>query len=86
VEWNHLPPYKNTLISVGHRHHAYDNNHINPLNTELNPVCHLLALLEAYLLALLEAYHILHIGRIRVKTKTDQHATHTLKSVPTLPR
>jgi transposase len=32
---------------------------INPLNTELNPICHLLALLGAH--------HILHISRIRVK-------------------
>jgi len=31
----------------------------NPLNTQLNPVCHLLALLEAH--------HILHVTRIRVK-------------------
>jgi len=31
---------------------------INPLNTELNPICHLLALLEAH--------HILHVSRIRV--------------------
>jgi hypothetical protein len=31
----------------------------NPLNTELNPICHLLALLRAH--------HILHVGRIRVK-------------------
>jgi len=30
---------------------------INPLNTELNPICHLLAL---------GAHHILHVGRIRV--------------------
>jgi len=30
-----------------------------PLNTELNPICHLLALLGAH--------HILHISRIRVK-------------------
>jgi hypothetical protein len=30
---------------------------INPLNAELNPVCHLLAL---------GAHHILHVGRIRV--------------------
>jgi len=33
---------------------------VNPLNTELNPVCHLLALLEAH--------HILHVSRIRVKS------------------
>jgi hypothetical protein len=31
----------------------------NPLNTELNPICHLLALLGAH--------HILHVSRIRVK-------------------
>jgi hypothetical protein len=33
--------------------------YFNPLNAELNPICHLLALLEAH--------HILHISRIRVK-------------------
>jgi len=32
---------------------------INPLNAELNPICHLLALLGSHL--------ILHISRIRVK-------------------
>jgi hypothetical protein len=33
---------------------------INPLNAELNPICHLLALLGAH--------HILHISRVRVKS------------------
>ena len=32
---------------------------INPLNAELNPICHLLALLGSQ--------HILHVSRIRVK-------------------
>ena len=32
---------------------------INPLNAELNPICHLLALLGAH--------HILHVSKIRVK-------------------
>jgi len=32
---------------------------LNSLNTELNPICHLLALLRAH--------HILHVSRIRVK-------------------
>jgi len=32
---------------------------INPLNAELHPICHLLALLEAH--------HILQVSRIRVK-------------------
>jgi hypothetical protein len=31
---------------------------INPLNAELNPICHLLALLGTH--------HILHVSRIRV--------------------
>jgi hypothetical protein len=31
---------------------------INPLNAELNPICHLLALLGAH--------HILHVSRIKV--------------------
>jgi len=34
------------------------NSKFNPLNAELNPICHLLALLGAH--------HILHISRIRV--------------------
>jgi len=33
----------------------------NPLNTELNPICYLLALL---------AHHFLHVTRIRVKSLT----------------
>jgi len=32
---------------------------INPLNTELNPICHLLALLGAH--------HIFHVSGLRVK-------------------
>ena len=32
---------------------------VNPLKAELNPICHLLALLGAH--------HILHVSRIRVK-------------------
>jgi len=35
------------------------NKYINPLNAEINPICHLLALLGAHL--------ILHVSRIRVK-------------------
>jgi len=35
---------------------------VNPLNPELNPIC--------YLLELLEAYHFLHVSRIRVKLLT----------------
>jgi len=35
---------------------------LNPLNPELNPICHLLALLRAH--------HFLHVSRIRVKLLT----------------
>jgi hypothetical protein len=35
----------------------------NPLNAELNPICHLLALLGVH--------HFLHVSRIRVKVKAS---------------
>ena len=34
---------------------------LNPLNADLNPICHLLALLRAH--------HILHISRVRANAK-----------------
>ena len=37
---------------------------INPLNAELNPICHLLALLGVH--------HFLHVSRIRVKSLTPR--------------
>jgi hypothetical protein len=37
---------------------------LNPLDAELNPICHLLALLGAR--------HILHVGVLRVKEKVRQ--------------
>jgi len=40
----------------------------NPLNAELNPICHLLALLGAH--------HIFHVSRLRVK---DLHRTTTIE-------
>jgi hypothetical protein len=44
--------------------HFLEKWHINPLNAELNPVCHLLALLGAH--------PILHISKIRVKVKNPE--------------
>jgi len=41
----------------------------NPLNTKLNPICHLLALLAVYL--------ILHISRIRVKEQDITAGLHS---------
>jgi hypothetical protein len=36
---------------------------INPLNAELNPICHLLVLVGAH--------HIFHVSRIRVKCRDE---------------
>jgi hypothetical protein len=38
---------------------SFNRLEINPLNAQLNPICHLLALLGTH--------HILHISRIKVK-------------------
>jgi len=47
---------------------------INPLNAELNPICHLLALLGAH--------HILHVSRIRVKyAPTDNYILLVVKAL-----
>ena len=39
-------------------------NGLNPLNAELNPICHLLALLEVH--------HIFHVSGLRVNILTHQ--------------
>jgi len=39
---------------------------LNPLNAELNPICHLLALLGAH--------HILHVSRIRINISSATKA------------
>ena len=52
----------------------------NPLNAELNPICHLQALLEAH--------HILHVSRIRVKRWVKSHLPFAgvIRSSPYSPR
>jgi hypothetical protein len=40
----------------------FENRAFNPLNAELNPICHLLALFGAH--------HIFHVSKIRVKENT----------------
>jgi len=49
----------NWNLKTKHLSYVMALHFINPLNAELNPICHLLALLGAH--------HILHISRIRVK-------------------
>ena len=55
-KWSYAvtPPY----IPSYHVQGQLNFSPLNPLNTELNPICHLLALLEPH--------HILHVSRIRV--------------------
>ena len=45
-----------------HTHTRKHTQYINPLNAELNPICHLLSLLGVH--------HFLHVSRIRVKILT----------------
>jgi len=56
----------NGMLEEVHHLTSYDlylkMGDINPLNTELNPIC--------FLLALLGAHHFLHVSRIRVKSLT----------------
>ena len=47
-----------------HRKILYRDQVLNPLNTKLLPICHLLALLGAH--------HILHVSRIRVKHRHNE--------------
>ena len=60
--------YENSVTIL---HAAYENKRlqiqINPLNAELNPICHLLPSLGAH--------HIFHVSRIRVKMK-HKHSLH----------
>jgi len=46
------------------------DDQLNPLNAELNPICHLLVLLGAH--------HILHVSRIRVKNRVGTSHNLTL--------
>jgi hypothetical protein len=55
--WNMRHPVYSELMRKK-RNNSYIRK-INPVNAELNPICHLLALLRAH--------HILHVSRIRVK-------------------
>jgi hypothetical protein len=55
----------NGLIACHYSHATYAI--FNPLNTEINPIRHLLALLGAH--------HILHVSRIRVNNKNSAMVT-----------
>jgi len=62
-----------SLLNISFIHFEPNTNFhkasFNPLNAELNPICHLLAILGAH--------HILHVSRMRVK----QHASKYRSSV-----
>jgi hypothetical protein len=46
------------LFTIGYKWQTLDTCRLNPLNAELNPICHFLALLGAH--------HIFHVGGLRV--------------------
>ena len=48
----------------------------NPLNAELNPICHLLALAGAH--------HFVHVSRVRVKDGMDRMYRNVRKELPLL--
>ena len=54
-----------TCISIRMFIYFLKVNIINPLNAELNPICHLLSLLGAH--------HIFHVSGIRVKQLYGEH-------------
>ena len=70
--WN----FRFTLTQPACLHILYCSCIINPLNTELNPICHLLALLGAH--------HILHVSRIRVNrlSRSLTARSCTIQSLP----
>ena len=58
---NTQPVFFRVQLSNAHSFIWRLGNDFNPLNTELNPICSLLALL---------AHHFLHVSRIRIKSLT----------------
>jgi hypothetical protein len=54
-------------VSKNKRNLGSGDKQFNPLNAELNPICHLLALVGAHL--------ILHVSRVRVKEGTYSLST-----------
>ena len=54
--------YKRTSVFKTFLQMPIVSTSFNPLNDELNPICHLLALLGVH--------HFLHVRRIRVKSLT----------------
>jgi len=49
------------------------NVNFNPLKAQLNPICHMLALLGAH--------HILHISRIRVNVLLSKYIVHPVVKI-----
>ena len=70
---NNITKTKWTVIKteIGKKDTNEDFYWFNPLNAELNPICHLLALLGAH--------HILHVSGIRVNN--DGNNSHDYQSI-----
>ena len=59
TQWSFTTSTSGRWTETWKHHENMQQTKINPLNAELNPICHLLALLVAHV--------ILHVSRIRVK-------------------
>jgi len=57
-------------VSTVNVHLQANRDHFNPLNAELNPICHLLALLGAH--------HIFHVSGLRFKLQWSEHSMRSL--------
>ena len=66
-----------TFNILKHKNEWTRKKYINPLNAELNPIRHLLAVVGAR--------HIVHVSRVRVKESKAHRAVLLLDSRPTLP-
>ena len=68
---SNVKPFFSTAVKIKNIQIVYFTanfyNNINPLNAELNPICHLLALSGAH--------HILHVSRIRVNNSLHRLPT-----------
>jgi len=62
--WRNLPGHRHGKLFIGRPCKKRANDLLNPLNAELNPICHLLALLWAHT--------ILHVSRINVNLSRHQ--------------
>jgi hypothetical protein len=66
------PARSQSLYRLSYPVHGQTSAVFNPLNAELNPICHLLALLKAH--------HIFHVSGLKVKNQTNEKNAYSLRA------